>query len=496
MDSVSPHKTEEHSLNKLPRFNVATESHTATLSYSQSLSLSPSCINYTSSSNVSASDDKGSTCSGVSSISNVFSEQLSDSGIHSPLSISSDAAQFLEALSSPDAELSKSNSLSDSGLGFVTETTFNESDISKGHREHIEDTNRISSPLELPKDHTEHVEDTCKKMSELSTAKRPDLSYVEMIAKCLVTSARGKVTLSEIYDYILAKYPYFETAPPAWRISVRHHLSTCEGFVKVGRVPLSRGFYWAAHPNCKQDFIDGIIEKKIMRKKIGNVKPKKRERKPVQKKQAPTENIEKKADCCNLEEVVNKNNYLYRRLLEPQFSSPAVEASRYDTVYNRLNSLSSDIPLSSTPVRSCVDYRGGLSTSFQSPVQTYGNPYAYNSVSSYHSNNPCIVQQNQYQQSWSEYGKSCANLASTGYGSTTSDVSKSVSQLNRNNSDYSSGYSYGQWYGTSTYDNAYSCQQAQGVQQSNYMDSSWCKQASLKTKGSSHVTTNSRYTPY
>ena len=493
MGSISPQNTEEHSLNNQPRFNPATESHTSTLSCSQSFSLSPSCINYTSGSNVSTSDGKSSTRSGVSSVSNVFSEQLSDSGIHSPLSISSDVAQFLEALSSPDAELSKSNSLSDSGLGSVIETTFTESDISKDNKEYIEDINRISSPSEVSRDHTEHDEDTCKKMSELSTAKRPDLSYVEMIAKCLVTSARGKVTLSEIYDYILAKYSYFETAPPAWRISVRHHLSTCEGFVKVGRVPLSRGFYWAAHPNCKQDFIDGIIEKKIMRKKIGNIKPRKRERKAVQKKQAPTETIEKKTDCCNLEEVVNKNNDLYRRLLEPQFSSPA---DRYDTVYNRLNSLSSDIPLSSTPIRSCVDYRSGLSTSFQSPVQTYGNPYPYNSVNSYHSNNPYIVQQNQYQQSWSEYGKSYANLAFTGYGSTTSDASKSVSQLNRNNSDYSSGYSYGQWYGTSTYDNAYSCQQAQGDQQSNYMDSSWCKQASLKTKGSSHVTTNSRYTPY
>ena len=444
---------------------------------------------------MSGCSSKGYTSSDVSSVSHVFSEQLSDSGIHSPLSISSDVAQFLEGLSSPDAELSKSNSLSDSSLGLVTETTFNESNISKDHTESIEDTSRISSPLEVLKDHSEHVEDTCKKMPELLSAKRPDVSYVEMIAKCLVTSARGKVTLSEIYDYILAKYPYFETAPPAWRISVRHHLSTCEGFVKVGRVPLSRGFYWAAHPNCKLDFIDGIIEKKIMRKKIGNIKPKKRERKPVQKKQATTENIEKKADCCNLEEVVNKNNDLYR-LFEPQVASPPVEASRYDTVYNRLNSLSSDMPFSSTPVRSFVDYRGGLSTSFQSPVQTYGNPYTYNSVNSYHSNNPHIVQQNQYPQLWSEYGKSCANLVSSRYGSTTSDVSKSVSQLNRNNSNYLSGYSYGQWYGTSSYDNAYSSQQAQGVQQSSYMDSSWHRQASLKTKGSSQVTTNSRYTPY
>ena len=495
MGSVSPQNTEEHSLNNQPRFNPATESDTSTLSCSHSFSLSPSCINYTFGSNVSTSDGKSSTSSGVSSVSNVFSEQLSDSGIHSPLSISSDVAQFLEALSSPDAELSKSNSLSDSGLGLVTETTFNESDISKDHTEYIEDSNKISSPLELPKDHTEHVEDTCKKMPELSTATRPDLSYVEMIAKCLVTSARGKVTLSEIYDYILAKYPYFETAPPAWRISVRHHLSTCEGFVKVGRVPLSRGFYWAAHPNCKQDFIDGIIEKKIMRKKIGNIKPKKRERKAVQKKQATTENIEKKADCCNLEEVVNKNNDLCR-LFEPQVPSPAVEASRYDIVYNRLNSLSSDIPLSSTPVRSCVDYHSGLSNSFQSPIQNYATSYGASSGSSYYLNNPYLRQYTQCQDSWSNYANSCPNRSAYKYCSPKSNASECAMQMDRNHADYPKGHSYRQWYGATYRDNAYSYQYGNSVHQTKYIDSLRDRQASLKTKVSGQMYTHSRYTPY
>ena len=77
-----------------------------------------------------------------------------------------------------------------------------------------------------------------------------------------------------------------------------------------------------------------------------------------------------------------------------------------------------------------------------------------------------------------------------------SDVSKRTSQLDRNSSGHSSGYSYGQPYGTSYYDNAYSCLHAYGVQQSTYMDSSWYRQASLKTKESAHTTTNSRYTPY
>ena len=377
MDSILPQNTEQ-SYYKLPTFDLAADRHTSTLSDSQSFNFSPNCINYHSDRNVSGSSDKGSTSSGVFTISNMLTEQLSDSGIHSPLTISSEVTQFLEGLSSPDSELSKSNSLSDSGLCLVTETANNESNISQDHTKCTGDTNSISSPL----------------VPELSTAKRPEESYVEMIAKCLVSSARGKVTLSEIYDYILARYPYFETAPPAWRISVRHHLSTCEGFIKVGRVPLSRGFYWAAHPNCKQDFIEGIFEKKIMRKKIGNIKPKKRERKPVQKKQASKENIEINADCCNLEEVVNTNNDLYRRLLEKQVASPVVEVSRYNTVYNRLNSLSSHIPLSSTPVRSCMDYHGRFSSSCQSPIQTYGNPYAHNSVNGYHFNGPYTVQQN------------------------------------------------------------------------------------------------------
>ena len=104
--------------------------------------------------------------------------------------------------------------------------------------------------------------------------KRPDFSFVEMIAQCILASLKDKVALSDIYEFILKQYPYFEDAPAAWRISVRHHLSTCEGFVKVGRVPLSRGFWWAIHPACMEDFQKGIIERKVIRKRLGNIKPK------------------------------------------------------------------------------------------------------------------------------------------------------------------------------------------------------------------------------
>ncbi|VDP97080.1 unnamed protein product [Trichobilharzia regenti] len=45
--------------------------------------------------------------------------------------------------------------------------------------------------------------------------------------------------LSEIYQWIQLRYPYFRTRGPGWRNSIRHNLSLNDCFIKVGKLIIS-----------------------------------------------------------------------------------------------------------------------------------------------------------------------------------------------------------------------------------------------------------------
>ena len=394
----------------------------------------------------------------------LFEEQLSDSGIGSPLSVSSDVAQFLQDISSESSpnhstrELSKLKQANTSvmstertiGCTTSAKTNVTKADIQRNHE----------------------------------TSARPEVSYVEMIAKCIVASPKEKVTLSEIYDYILQVYPYFETAPACWRISVRHHLSTCDGFIKVGRVPLSRGFYWAAHPTCKQDFIDGLIDKKLMRKRIGSVTMK-RKRKPVEKKPAMT--CEQVTDSNSNECVINRV-YSDCSRVSNVFSTSAddVNASRtspipeseinYNTVCRRLEASCNEIPLSSTPVQTQYYYQPWNPSPVTSPGTCSGQITGLYSQDKYSQVG---------QQAWSGYSQDCKSMLNNGYfsvwgyPSAYSESDSSVQRLASCSSNY--GWQFG---------NSGSTQSYHGYTG----NTSWYGHSSLKTKSTGYSA--SRYTPY
>ena len=81
--------------------------------------------------------------------------------------------------------------------------------------------------------------------------------YMEMIAKAIMTSSTQKLLLSHIYSFIKHKYPDFTASKGAWKNSVRHHLSVNECFMKAGRAPNGRGYYWKIHPACMNNFKNG-----------------------------------------------------------------------------------------------------------------------------------------------------------------------------------------------------------------------------------------------
>ena len=81
-------------------------------------------------------------------------------------------------------------------------------------------------------------------------------------------SSEQRLILADIYQYIHDNYPYFQTAPRGWRNTVRYNLSTNECFIKKGRAPSGRGFYWAIHPACVEGFQKGEFNRRLARQRI------------------------------------------------------------------------------------------------------------------------------------------------------------------------------------------------------------------------------------
>jgi len=101
--------------------------------------------------------------------------------------------------------------------------------------------------------------------NHVETDSKPIESYALMIYKALDSSPDGKLTLSEIYLWIEKNYPYYQTADPVWKNSIRHNLSLNPTFNKIPR-PSSckgKGGYWAIDKTQRQ----GKLLKKSRRPK-------------------------------------------------------------------------------------------------------------------------------------------------------------------------------------------------------------------------------------
>ena len=106
------------------------------------------------------------------------------------------------------------------------------------------------------------------KPATISKVGKPSESHVELISRAIIKSSEQRLILADIYQYIYDKYPYFQTAPRGWRNTVRYNLSTNECFIKKGRAPSGRGFYWAIHPACVEDFQKGEFNRRLARQRV------------------------------------------------------------------------------------------------------------------------------------------------------------------------------------------------------------------------------------
>jgi Forkhead domain len=97
---------------------------------------------------------------------------------------------------------------------------------------------------------------------------KPPFSYIALIAMAIQDSQSQRLTLAEINDYLMKKFPFFRGDYTGWRNSVRHNLSLNECFQKVLRDPnrpWGKDNYWMLNESSDYTFADGVFRRRRKR---------------------------------------------------------------------------------------------------------------------------------------------------------------------------------------------------------------------------------------
>ncbi|XP_061695384.1 forkhead box protein Q1a [Syngnathoides biaculeatus] len=100
---------------------------------------------------------------------------------------------------------------------------------------------------------------------------KPPFSYIALIAMAIRDSPCGRLTLAEINEYLMNKFPFFRGSYTGWRNSVRHNLSLNDCFHKVLRDPSrpwGKDNFWMLNPHSEYTFADGVFRRRRKRLSI------------------------------------------------------------------------------------------------------------------------------------------------------------------------------------------------------------------------------------
>ncbi|XP_028833546.1 forkhead box protein F2a [Denticeps clupeoides] len=116
-----------------------------------------------------------------------------------------------------------------------------------------------------------------KPSSGMRRPEKPPYSYIALIVMAIQSSPTKRLTLSEIYQFLQARFPFFRGAYQGWKNSVRHNLSLNECFIKLpkGLGRPGKGHYWTIDPGSEFMFEEGSFRRRPrgFRRKCQALKP-------------------------------------------------------------------------------------------------------------------------------------------------------------------------------------------------------------------------------
>lgn len=79
--------------------------------------------------------------------------------------------------------------------------------------------------------------------------------------------------LTDIYAYIMERFPFYRKNTQRWQNSLRHNLSFNDCFIKIPRRPEQpgKGSCWAIHPDAMHMFENGSCLRRQKRFKVGGM---------------------------------------------------------------------------------------------------------------------------------------------------------------------------------------------------------------------------------